>query len=989
MLTSVDEMLSDTARTGESNTFEDLPPVSQLNVTAKKRNESWADFAFIAVLTLVICAIFAKTIFLGEPLSKVARITFWDTAFKSMRAGSSGLMDPSLLQLMVPYYLTVAKMWHAGQFPLWNMNNACGVPLLADPQSEVLSPLHAVLALNPNLRTYNLTIVFELWLGAMGTFMLGRCLGLTRLAALLAATSFAFCPFLDWFLELIGNGYMFYPLVFFLFARAAQRPTLARAAGAGMGTACMILSGHPEVTFFGAVFGAMLNVLLIATNTYQSAGDGFSTLLARIALAFRQVAFAAAIAFCLCAPLLVPFAEYMANAQSYKLATKTVESIPALNLVLNLFQPTLGGASLYLGFLPLVCMPFCLCIRDSFLRKSAITIAAIALISESFTAQLFPLNLLSCSLIIPNYCQPVPLLGLALLGGFGFDALIRNGNSALNKTRQSVVAVAFIVLFVPFLLRITNIPLASLAFDTSLSLPKLGTHAWQNIAICGSITTLLLLLSSYKRLSKARTLMLVACIGVSLFTQLMQVKSALPTQGKFEYLAVPSTSALTQAEGRFIATGEHLMRPNTNVLYNISDLRFHNPIFPQRFRTFMQACGARLDGFNETFGGPLKSTISLASVNSVLALEPAWSFEDFDRLKCEPLERLATWGDAAVDAVVWRYDSNNKQVIFKLHWTTTPVFDRTTTCSLAIMNDAGNLIWFSDQHRISQRDKKTKQQLSSFEQQLGVPIRDEWRNENLHVGIRILDNRSGKFARVQRPDLTDHPADSVATLFSMKPADCPPESQTTDSRLRLDKEIKGGIRLYRNIQALPNAYMVKHIRIARDAQESLATLMAPEFKQLSEAVVEADTEADHNLMAAELAPFSTEPSEALIASEPDSVRVGRPNGNAVEIECRSEENKFLVLTDTWFPGWKAYVDDKPVKVWRTNYMFRGIVVPAGTHSIKFRYEPVSLLLGLGFFAIGLALLLITLAASLYFRRDRGKPFTPASGNSQSSQIQSE
>ena len=49
----------------------------------------------------------------------------------------------------------------------------------------------------------------------------------------------------------------------------------------------------------------------------------------------------------------------------------------------------------------------------------------------------------------------------------------------------------------------------------------------------------------------------------------------------------------------------------------------------------------------------------------------------------------------------------------------------------------------------------------------------------------------------------------------------------------------------------------------------------------------------------------------------------------------------LVLTDVHYPGWKATVDGRPADVERVNYLLRGVAVPAGTHRVEFRYEPLS------------------------------------------------
>lgn len=69
--------------------------------------------------------------------------------------------------------------------------------------------------------------------------------------------------------------------------------------------------------------------------------------------------------------------------------------------------------------------------------------------------------------------------------------------------------------------------------------------------------------------------------------------------------------------------------------------------------------------------------------------------------------------------------------------------------------------------------------------------------------------------------------------------------------------------------------------------------------------------------------------------------------NRVNIEVGTEQGGWLLLADTYYPGWQATVDGVAVDIQPAYGVFRAVQVPAGTHEIEFLYRPLS-------FAIGLA-----------------------------------
>ena len=60
---------------------------------------------------------------------------------------------------------------------------------------------------------------------------------------------------------------------------------------------------------------------------------------------------------------------------------------------------------------------------------------------------------------------------------------------------------------------------------------------------------------------------------------------------------------------------------------------------------------------------------------------------------------------------------------------------------------------------------------------------------------------------------------------------------------------------------------------------------------------------------------------------------------------RARSESYLVLSDSWYPGWLATVDGVDVPIERANILFRAVRVPPGDHTVEFRYEPRSVSTG--------------------------------------------
>ncbi len=78
--------------------------------------------------------------------------------------------------------------------------------------------------------------------------------------------------------------------------------------------------------------------------------------------------------------------------------------------------------------------------------------------------------------------------------------------------------------------------------------------------------------------------------------------------------------------------------------------------------------------------------------------------------------------------------------------------------------------------------------------------------------------------------------------------------------------------------------------------------------------------------------------------------------NEVRVAVSARKAGFLVLTDTFYPGWRCTIDGREAVIHRANVAFRAVYVTPGLHDVVFGYRPPVWFLGLGLAAATIAVI---------------------------------
>jgi multisubunit Na+/H+ antiporter MnhB subunit len=119
-----------------------------------------------------------------------------------------------------------------------------------------------------------------------------------------------------------------------------------------------------------------------------------------------------------------------------------------------------------------------------------------------------------------------------------------------------------------------------------------------------------------------------------------------------------------------------------------------------------------------------------------------------------------------------------------------------------------------------------------------------------------------------------------------------------------------------------------------------------------------------------------DPSQVALVEEPFVFDVENPDSHAaakvaqlsdtrIEVHTECGTPAFLVLSDVYYPGWRATINGEPAHIFQTNYVLRGVKVPAGYNVVCFEFRPLSFYSGVAVSSCSLLLTMAILAGIIH------------------------
>jgi hypothetical protein len=152
----------------------------------------------------------------------------------------------------------------------------------------------------------------------------------------------------------------------------------------------------------------------------------------------------------------------------------------------------------------------------------------------------------------------------------------------------------------------------------------------------------------------------------------------------------------------------------------------------------------------------------------------------------------------------------------------------------------------------------------------------------------------------------------------------------------------------------PRASLIRNLIFSHSFEDHLGILKRPDFNPRKTVLLE-DSARDY------FSSWEVHPD----SSDKDKATIDIYSPNRIELRSYSPSNTVLLLSELYYPGWKAYVDGKDVPILRADYLLRAVKLNAGQHSITIVYRPMSFYIGSIITIFTILLLILTY---LFLRR---------------------
>lgn len=883
-------------------------------------------------------------------------------------------------------------------FPLWNPYAAYGTPFAAAMQPQPFYPLTILASLVVTPWTYSIFIIVRLLVAGVLAFLFAR-LFVDRLSSIVAGTAFMLNGYFAVYLnmphlsvEVLTPGLL---LTFELILRTNRWTAVAGAAG--MILLCL-LGGMPESAFVSIALASVYFVVrLLLTAEFRR----------RFVPLFIKFVAAGVLGFALAAFLLLPFVEFLRIAhdlhqpsnvggqQTGLIADEDPRRIAQYLLPLlfgpifnSIFSGFFGWTGLwaYWGIVPclLALVGLMWCVFPARVPRPAglrflilfFSVMLVLMVMKRFghPAINWIGRLPIAELVLyPKYLSPLMGLCVAVLAAAGFSIVYT------GQARTRVLGAAGVI--------VLCITLGS-AWSYWAQVPPTWHARFFYVSVVLGVLCLMTavaMLIWFVATQSERTRHWLALGVVALLTVELCISYIVPTFYLFNapppasrnpFKGAPFVDFVREKNNDYarVFGREGLLYPNWAGAFELSDARSLDALHLQRYFTFIQHFLAKPG--DTRLHGDLADRFTATEFPFVFETETERRFLALSSVKYL-LSSTELGGSKVMDAFVAQHQ---KEKIWGFGSDTFVFEDNRRSVRGVLQHPPSRRISYKitvdPKAPVFEGIAVIKREVA--ERSDGVAFEIELRRDASFETVfsasldpkNVPADRSGRAFRI---DLSKYAGQDIELLFSTDPGPAGNTAFDWGGWVALRFTGEGVVeeagyfkklydeekRIYEVPSTLPRASLFSAVEIVPDG-EALKRLTDASFKLGEKVVVSRES----------IVSEASATMQQLAAAAPapvSSARILKYQSQRVTIEAEASQQSVLMLTDTNYPGWNAYVNGTKVPTVAANFLFRGVVVPPGKNLVEFVYEPTSFRLG---GAVSLAALLIL--GGLVFNERRRK-----------------
>lgn len=826
-----------------------------------------------------------------------------------------------------PWAEATNRALRQGEAPLWNPSQGMGAPLSANFQSATFDPLHIPVNLHPTPLTWDLSTLLAFAFGAASMYLFLRQRQLGRTASLVGTAPFI----LSGYFFLYSNNsfmrsYLYLPLLFLLTDRVARTTSRTAPILLGAAVAGNLLVGMPEASI--CVLGSMAAYAVYLVVMRDGPHSRRSLLL--------RFSGAALVGGALPSPLLLPGFEYLSVAATTHAPGADVGlAADPPRLLLNFFTPTLlqHSARNWVGVATLCLVVGALAARrretrwDSwffFVLGAGILAKAYGLPLIQWTGHLPVINQTN----IPAFALPVVGFCAAVLAGTGYQAVV---DCQIARRKFAVLG------------GLTGAMLLSLLWVNRRALDSLSAGQVLKTLLLAAGVAGIVVYTSLRNRPHRQALVALAIVGELLVLAPRDFGSSrvdpYPRTRWIDY--VVDHAAVSRER---VYAMETKLFPNTAAPYGLLDIRALDALYPKRFVNYIRHF-VQPDFVDRFVGGPYghghEQSPALIEGNPMFDLTGVRYVVTGGAIPGDPSQ--AVFRDNRVTQLLHPavFDINgDRRPVALIHsgaraTLSVPSGTRRMTFSFALAQEA-----FADRAsdgvdvRVvpSGGDGSNVLWSTSIVPRVDPPSA-VWRDATIDLpsGLRAIDlavsERSN--GRTDWFGITGLRFDTPGVL----PLD--------QYRLVVSSD---GAFVYENRSRLPRAFVVHDVKAVRNESAAYQFLESVSLRLPSGSFLVQRFDPARQAVVENLAPKDQAAIRDCQQAGSGLIRTYKPL--EVVVEATSDCAGLLILTDTYFPGWKATVNGRPATIHATNGMFRGVLVEPGRSTVVFRYRPHTFAAGL-------------------------------------------